>query len=326
MLLVSILALAGATLLYAVVFSPVAFVLVGLSMGLAEGFMLPAMFSATSRVAPAAQRGQAIGTMLAFATAGYAVGPMLAGAVTQAFSFEHSVILSVVVSALGLGTIYLGLSNPPETKTMRNSSAMQRVSLRGELAWLRGSGRLTPLLGLALAAFYSDFVFKGLESTLSLYVTQVLAGTVMQVSLLFTINLLTFSIVSPVAGILSDRIGKDRQIRLALVSIAALLTLAAVATTYLAFLAIISLEFLVGACMTVAFQTSIGDLFTDEGRAGRAYGLVGVLKAAGVASGALAAAFVFERVPRLTYPAIGSVGLLCLIVFGLAWRSAEDVS
>ncbi len=320
MLLIANSTYAIATFLFTLTDNPYLFVIFRALEGIAEGLALPAMYSVIARSVPEGERGEAIGTLVTFSTAGSALGPMVGGIAVSNLGY-HSIFYATSIAALCTTVIILKGVTAVRLRPLANWSFWNAFGAEFKSIYRGNTAAL--LYGLGLLVFFVDLVYSALQSTGPLYMRNQLASSVAEVGLFFTVNFIIFAFFSPIGGKLTDIIGARRQATIAAAGLVIFMIAASFATSYPLFLGLFIGEFFMATLLFPATQVLAASLFPNGARSGKAYGILNTVRSLGLLIGPLVGATVLEESPTSLFLVLGMTGIFCLIVFvGVNSRSS----
>jgi MFS family permease len=214
---------------------------------------------------PPERKGQASGMYHSAQSIGGFVGPLIAGPIITAYSYE-AYFLSCTISVF-IGAVIV-LLFVPESLTKKDRVAKSVFSSRPQLKGLGSSLRQTgrPLSILYFSMFLQSLGQSGIAPLLSIYIRQRVVGiTLDEMSILYSVPNLLTSIISPFAGRLSDKIGRKKPL------IASVLLASAVQLLYIPisnFTSVLAVKFAQTAVNAFTFPISrafIADLLIASG-------------------------------------------------------------
>ncbi len=309
----------------------------------------------TLDVSSDANRGRITGFYQAWMWAGFALGPLLGGLLTDRIGFRPAMLALAALTAIGLAVAALavpetlergrgaadseqkaGCQAPPPTRSLQGAASdgllfVQRF-LRSGCAFLHESPAFALLAALLLI---TQFTGEGIAtSTLTLWLQdrfgQVVAleGLTLGIAAAGGIVAAVFSILAgiagPAAGHLSDRYGRARIIVVSLIlAILGFVWLAAGGSVAAFALGVVLLALSSGAALA-ALIAQAGDLTPPE-RQGAAMGVLATVSDVGLMLGPIVA---FGLLPSIGLSAVyGGCIVVCAAGLGLAWwRGKRDSS
>lgn len=198
-MLVAMLATALLFLVYLLPIPTLAFILVRLLHGAAQGAYSPAANGLLAEVTQPSERGRAFGHMQATSMAGMLIGPAFGGFVAL---FDLNVVFAIASALSAIAAVALA--------TLPN--ARLQASLEAPARALHIARRLLPLLLLGAGTAYMGGAF---DTIWSLYMTY-RGATTFAVGASFVAFALPATVMSGFAGSLADRFGARRLIIVAL--------------------------------------------------------------------------------------------------------------
>ena len=289
----------------------------------------------------AANRGRLTGFYQVFMWAGFALGPLLGGYLTDRMGFRAAMLTLAALTAVGLSVAVVAV---PETLAKELSVVSHQSSViggqRSVVSGRRSVGAVLPsafcllrsggpaLLLLAVLFLITQFTGEGIAtSTLTLWLQNrfgqivALAGIELGIATAGGIVAAAFSLLAgiagPAGGHLSDRFG-----RLAVVAGSLLLAILgflrlAIEGSAAAFALGVTLLAVSSGTALAALTAQAGDL-APPGRQGAVMGLLATVSDVGLMLGPITA---FALVPITGLPAVyGMCAAVCLFGVGLVWR------
>jgi MFS family permease len=232
-------------------------------------------WAALASVYPSEARGRAMGTAMTGMSMGTLLGPPLGGALYHHGGYRLPFILAICLAVV-LGVAFSLLRGRP-TRVRRDRAPRQQSS-----SLLRDATTLTTLGVVVLGSTLLSL----LEPTLPLHLETRLRASPVAVGLLFGLATLAYGLSAPLAGVLSDRWGRNRIMAIGLV--ATLVTFPLIALPHTRFLEACALVPLGMACAFLLSPTmpELADAVDRHGHA--TYGIVYALFNTAYAVGMLA--------------------------------------
>ena len=194
MMLVSLVAQAGLSLVYLFITDPWLFVILRFVEGMVAAAFMPSARALLSDNIPDEKRGEAFGIFGAFLNAGFLLGPALGGLLAglgYSPAFIGAALFRVVAVVL---VVFLIKPNRQEKKIIKQESFAVR---RGELFAL-------PLIGAYLLAF-GDFLYVGFDTTLVPLWMNRLGASIAWIGISYMCWSLPGILLAPFTGKLADR-------------------------------------------------------------------------------------------------------------------------
>jgi len=169
--------------------------------GLATAIFVPVSLALIADIIPT-RKGEMMGLFSSAMMAGRMIAPILAGTIILRFGFRETFEMCWLVGMLAFPIILL----------LKNSDSSQ---ISGFKQFKLVGGRV-----LLVASFeaISYFVMQAIETFLPLYANRIEVSA-SEVGILFTIQILTMTLLKPIAGRVSDRIGRTPPIIFGMVAI-----------------------------------------------------------------------------------------------------------
>jgi len=294
-----------------------------LMQGVFSGFMAPSI-TLVSVATPLEQQGRVTGWLSTAVTAGSVLGPVLGGAVADAWGFRAVFLVTAALSGVGALVVKLWVVEPPVAREAQPSATGSRVPAPGLLlsVWRDLLAFLAPgpLRTLLLIVFALRFAMRLVDPTLALYV-ELLGDTPPErlatvTGLLFAATAAATLAFTPLWGRWGDHRGHGRMLA-ACAAAGALLFAAQGLVTGAG--ALYPLRFLAGAVMagTLPAAYALTARASSAARRGSALGLTFssqvLANALGPAAGGLLAAAFGLRPPFFVAAAIMALAALAAV-------------
>ena len=176
---------------------------------------------------------------------GAALAPLLSGYLASTFSMKYPFYLSAILSASAGILVFLSV----KPSDIRESCSQEHFNIKQDFApFFRTSAGLL-LVGIAAISFFGEFIWGMVQAVVPLFIQEVLEVGVQDVALVFTFNFTIILVSQPFMGHLADTYGGRKLLTLvSLIIIICIISLGAV-RIFWQFLAIYSVECLVGAAI-----------------------------------------------------------------------------
>jgi len=277
-----------------------------------------------------ANRGRVTGFYQAWMWAGFALGPLLGGFLTDRSGFRPAMLILAALTTVGLLVALFAL---PETLPARIGAGRQtprllpafQISHSAFRAFIRANPDLLWLAGLFLI---TQFAGEGIAtSTLTLWLQEHFGGAVrldgiaVGIATAGGVAAATFSLLAgaagPAGGHLSDRIGRPAVIVAGLLLAVAGFLRLATGGSLGAFAAGVALLAVSSGVMLTVLTAQAGD-GRDPRRRGAVIGVLATVSDVGLMLGPLVA---FGLLPRVGLAAVyGMCMAACVLGLGLVWR------
>lgn len=270
--------------------------------GLGAGALQLAGLALVALVVPLERRGRAFSTVFAAQISGMAIGPVVGSAVGLAH-VKWLFVLSAATAAAAMLPVMLR-AQAPQASTERGQIVPLRIS--------RG------LIGVAVVGVAGGAVAGVYETTWTLLMTSRGAAQ-WQVGLSWTLFSVSFALMSPLAGRLTDRLDRRR------LAIAASVTSSAFVMTYpfikqppvLIGLGVVEA---IGVAVSFPAAQSLLSQLAHADALGRAQGLFTTAESAAMAAASAASGYLFAADRRLPYLCAGVLTLALTALLPSLWR------
>jgi MFS family permease len=277
-------------------------VLLRLLWGAAEGMAMPPLYRLLIRLGKRTELGSAkvVGWFGGAAVAGMAAGPVIVGFIHAWLGFRAVFFIGAAFTLAG--TVFVMVTGRAAARAGDDTNAGPAPARAARLPGRLAAG-LIVLFGLSDLA--NNAVYSALEPILPLHIQHFTTGAVGVTSILFTLGLVLFAVVSPISGYLVERAPL-------LVTGAVAFAVAALA---LAGQTAASSVWTLGGAF-VLFMATQPVLYTVDRRGigiipehslGRMFGLFGLLSDLGFILGPLLGTFLFAHVNRNAFAVLGGV-------------------
>ncbi len=245
-------------------------------------------------VSTAANRGRLMGSYNTWMLSGFALGPLVGGALVNALGFRRAMVLCAAGTAVGLGVAVLGVPETGKGVGVPFASMVHRW-WEGMRLYVASAALLEVGLLYLLTLFGGDGV---VSSTLSLWLVERVRGPYLTAlgGGLAGARALVGGAVGPLAGWAADRLGRRRPLIIwgLLTEAVGLAALAFAATPW--GIALTALLSAVGdGTLRANLSAAVGDL-AGGSRAGAAMGMFATIGDVGASLGPLAAYALLARV------------------------------
>jgi MFS transporter, DHA1 family, multidrug resistance protein len=291
--------------------SPAVFVPLRLLEGCAEGIALPALYAIISTRSAPDRIGTSFGLFTASATASLAVAPGIGGLIAGVTGPRLLFVLVAAAAGLAALIVLVTAGDPPAGA----ARAEQRPGWTTALRALPGTvaARMVPALAFTFAG---SLAFAVALTVVPLYASDVLRLSRGQLGLLFTLSFAVFSFGQPIAGRLSDRVGRRSDLLVAGVAMGAAFALLGLASTFTAFAAILVVEAF-AACWVVVSSRRLASRAANAVAPALAFAVLGVVGDAGSLLGPVSGAVLYaagQRWPFVLIAAVTAAALACSLV------------
>lgn len=172
--------------------------------GVSNNLWHPAAIAFLSSCYPR-QRGYALSIHALGASVGDAIAPLIAGALLLIFSWQNTALIGAL-PVLALAAVF-GMYLLPE-ESINNATRHQRLSGSEYLAGIRGLLKQKAILGLCAMSAFRSTAQLGLLMFLPIYLVDELQASPVAMGAIIMAMHIAGLIASPVAGIVSDRLGR----------------------------------------------------------------------------------------------------------------------
>jgi len=296
------------------------FILLRFIEGLAEGVIIPALYTTVARSTTSSKMGTAFGMFTSFATIGLAAGPVFGGFLVNIGGMRSLFLVTAAMSFIVASVMYI---LPIQSKVSEENNTTQRRTKGNPFTvlaqWLYGE-QSYQLISPNLFSFVTKFAFASLQVLLPLYLTNKLGITDNRlIGIIFTINFIVYSFGQPVAGWLSDRIQSSLDMLISGMLLGVSFMLLPLAPTYLSFIAIFIIEAFAAAWITVGVRSYIAQNI-EQSDTGKAFGVTGSIGDIGGLSGPLIVGALYQVQPVWSFWIIGLLALTSVIVSFQAYK------
>ena len=171
--------------------------------GLGAGFLTPIIMALIGELVPEAHVGKAMGGLGVAYTAGVTLGPLLSGMIEVRYGWPFFFYFLTAV-ALITGMLYL-ISSSPDGQTKKRGGTVLDI-----LPVLRQAAMQPGVAYLSMAAFSLFFAYIGIMTFTADHLKSAVQLPSDQIGAVLSITGLSGIIVSPLAGLLGDRIGRKK--------------------------------------------------------------------------------------------------------------------
>ncbi|WP_194191261.1 MFS transporter [Clostridium chrysemydis] len=260
------------------------------------GLAAPAVFSVLGRALDGKHIGESTGFASAVFTLGGGVGAFVGGyilSLTNNFNIVFWVsCISILITVVFI--IFKIKKDTSKSKKCEKSKEPILCRLKVIKKELIEKKLLTKVILLCFVALLGDFIYGCVGSIFPFYGLEVLQATSFYTSTIISIYLFVFGIFAPIAGIVSDKIGIDRQMLISfLVMIVTLFTLGVVRGKII-FAVVITIYFLGATFLNAALQNSLLGFSKFKDIKGFVFGVVGASESIGYAIGPIISSNIYK--------------------------------
>lgn len=260
------------------------------------GLAAPAVFSILGRSLDRNHIGESTGFASAVFTLGGGIGAFIGGyilSLTNNFNIVFSIsFISILITVVFI--IFKIKKDTNKSKKCEKSKEPILCRLKVIKNNLTEKKLLSKVILLCFVALLGDFIYGCVGSIFPFYGLEVLHATSFYTSTIISIYLFVFGIFAPIAGIVSDKIGIDRQMFISfLVMIVALFTLGVVRGKII-FAVVITIYFLGATFLNAALQNSLLGFSKIKDIKGFVFGVVGASESIGYAIGPIISSNIYK--------------------------------
>ena len=266
--------------------------------GAASGIVWPVAATMVADIVESKDRGKALGFFSMMWDAGIAIGPVLGGLLSAAFSIT---VPFFVCSILSLTSALLVVFRVRETHTQSETPVTTHFE---GLSFHKLS-----LIGVCITGFTASFAMGLVQPILPLYGNEVIGLDEASIGLIFGAMGVARFIVKAPSGILSDRIGRKRVTMTGLVLNGVFTSSMAFTRSFLS-LTSLSVARAFGLGMTMPSINALVTSLTTQEKRGKVMGIFSMSRNSGLVVGPLLGGVAFDTI------SVGAPFILCgLVVF-----------
>jgi DHA1 family solute carrier family 18 vesicular amine transporter 1/2 len=297
-LLAGLLGLAGATLLFAYATNFALLVLARILQGLSAAATWTAGLALLADISPPQERGKTMGIALSGMAMGTLIGPVFGGLLFQWGGYRLPFFVAAGMALLD-GMARLLLLREPRERVHEPGASVRLLRERSIVVI-----SIVVIIGAALPSF--------LEPTLPLHLQAHLGASPAVIGILFAVPTLAYGISTPLAGLLTDRLGRRPPMLLGLIGGALVIPLIALASSMLlAGGVLFLLGIMLGLLMTPTLP-ELSDIVDRTGSTtyGAAYALYNFVYSLGLMIGPITGGLLTNSVGLLRALLIVAAGML----------------
>jgi MFS family permease len=197
LMIASLLAQAGLTVVYLFITDPIAFVVLRFLEGIAAAALIPSARAMITDTVPAEQQGEAYGLFSSFLNGGFLLGPGIGG-VLALTSYSAAFIGAIVFRLLAVVIVITMIRRHQHSSVVEKRSRQQVAVSFKRLFTL-------PLIGAYIITF-GDYLYVGFDQSLMpLWMHDHLKAAVVIIGVAYMVFAVPNMILSPVGGQLADR-------------------------------------------------------------------------------------------------------------------------
>lgn len=274
--------------------------------GAASGIVWPVAATMVADIVPSKDRGKAMGVFSMMWDSGIAIGPVLGGLLSAAFTIA---VPFFVCSVLSLVSAFLILNRVKETHVTQQKSkspSEQGLSLHA-----------LSLIGVCITGFVVSFAMGLVQPILPLFGNEVLGLNEASVGLIFGAMGVARFIIKPPSGALADNIGRKRVIAMGL-ALNGIFTVAISASRDFLEIMGLSVARSLGMGMTMPSMNALVTSLTTAEKRGKVMGIFSTSRNLGLVVGPLLGGFTFDAVSVQTpFYICGIAALLGIVALTL---------
>ena len=292
---------------YLSVASVTTLILIRLVHGSATAIFGPVASATVSDLAPANRRGSWLGWYAAAQGAGQALGPVLAGSLIVAVSFDRAFLASGLLGCIALGLAAFW----PRISTHAEPGGLWRRFTTG----IREVARDRRVLTTSVAQAAQFFLNGSLNAFLPLYGAEVIGLDPFRIGVIFGVQTVGTLVARPWFGAVSDRAGRRPVIIAGLFVCGTAIAALSFAVDFASLLAA-ALAYGIGLAVTTSATAAYVTDLSRRARYGAAHGVFGTIYDVGDAAGPIAAGFLVGALGyRGMFRVIAMVAVMLAVAF-----------
>jgi MFS family permease len=268
--------------MYLGVASVVTLILIRLVHGGATAIFGPVASATVSDLAPVEKRGHWLGWYSTAQGVGQALGPVLAGSLIVAVSFDRAFLASGLIGLMALGVAAFW----PRTSSHPESGSLWQRFKTGIVEVARDRRVLTTSVAQAAQFFLNG----SLNAFLPLYAAETIGLNAFRIGMIFGVQTVGTLVARPWFGAISDRAGRRPVIVSGLLACATAIAMLSFAAGFASLLAA-ALAYGIGLAITTSATAAYVTDLSKRTRYGAAHGVFGTIYDVGDAAGPIAAGF-----------------------------------
>jgi DHA1 family multidrug resistance protein-like MFS transporter len=281
--------------------------------GAASGVVWPVAATMVADIVPFKARGKAMGVFSMMWDAGIAIGPVLGGLLSAAFTIA---LPFFVCSALAFVSALLVVTRVEETHTTSEESGEE--SIEG-LSIHRMS-----LVGMCITGFIASFAMGLVQPILSLFGYEVIKLNEAAIGVIFGAMGITRFIVKPPSGALADTVGRKKVVIAGLFLNGIFTVSMSLARSFLT-LVLPSMARAIGLGMTLPSMNALVTSLTTAEKRGRVMGIFSASRNMGLVAGPLLGGVAFDAIsPQAPFLLCGIVVFIGATMLAVMVKEPEE--
>lgn len=256
--------------------------------GAASGIVWPVAATMVADIVPSKDRAKAMGVFSMMWDSGIAIGPVLGGLLSAAFSIA---VPFFVCSVMALTSALLILNRVKETRISTQES--KSSSAEGF------SFHALSLIGICITGFVVSFAMGLVQPILPLFGNEVLGLNEASVGLIFGAMGIARFVIKPPSGALADNIGRKKIIAMGLTLDGAFTVAIAASTNFLGIM-VVSIVRSLGTGMTMPSMNALVTSLTTSEKRGKVMGIFSASRNLGLVAGPLLGGITFDAISKQT--------------------------
>lgn len=292
--------------------------------GTVLGMAAPATFSILSRSLIPEKRGECTGYASAVFTLGGSIGAIIGGFIASKLN-NYKMVFYISSIGMVVCLIFLWLKiNRYESipEKCKKSNEKVRCSIRVIIEDIKKYNFVPRIVMLGAIALLGDFIYGCIVSMFPFYGQEVLGGSSFFSCAIISIYLFVFGIFAPLGGVVSDKIGVEKQLFFSFIAMSCSLLALSFIRSIVLFSIVILVYFLGATFLNSALQNALLEFGEIENIKGFVFGFVGASESTGYVLGPMVSAYIYNLNKEWLFIGLLVISLLVFFLYIILRKSA----
>lgn len=292
--------------------------------GTVLGMAAPATFSILSRSLIPEKRGECTGYASAVFTLGGSIGAIIGGFIASKLN-NYKMVFYISSIGMVVCLIFLWLKiNRYESipEKCKKSNEKIRCNIRVIIEEIKKYNFVPRIVMLGAIALLGDFIYGCIVSMFPFYGQEVLGGSSFFSCAIISIYLLVFGIFAPLGGVVSDKIGVEKQLFFSFIAMSLTLLSLSFIRNIVLFSIVILVYFLGATFLNSALQNALLEFGEIENIKGFVFGFVGASESTGYVLGPMVSAYIYNLNKEWLFIGLLVISLLVFFLYIILKKSA----
>lgn len=294
------------------------------------GMAAPATYSILSRSLDERKRGECTGLASAVFTLGGGIGSAIGGFLVAKLN-NYNLAFYISSAGIFLTSIYIIIKIKSDNQVYfnnkkyknKNTEDKNKVKLKDIFYEIKKYKLGYKVLILGSIAFLGDYIYGCVVALIHFYAKGVLNTSTTYSSAIISIYLIVFGIGAPIAGLVSDKIGNNRQFILSFFIMNITLLGLSFTKNIPIFTIVIVLYFLGATFLNASLQSALSEFGNSPKIKGIVFGFVGGCESLGYAVGPVVSAYIYQINNSWLFFSLLAVSFLISVIYLVFHKKAN---